>query len=351
MAVAMAVGGGGCDAGRGGEGRASSAVQEEGTAKSERDKEAVGERTNEEAPKEPSADEAVFAGGEVTAGEILKRIGGEARPVGFRPVGNTSIVFKVGLEGGMDAAFKPSWRRRPSGYLAEVAAYRVARLLGLDNVPPAITRRIGKEELRGGLLGEAASAWDDFERLLLWGDDRQVLGAAVYWVKGMQELGLDSREGIESWSSWLRVDGSSVEDEKRTLAADLSNMLAFDYLIGNADRFSGGNMKGDEQGRRLFIRDHDLAFPRRLSDRGHERLIGRLLRAERFSRGFFGRVQGLGREEVEEELGLDPASGQWKRTILDERQLDGLFDRREALLSHITSLIALHGEERVLVFP
>lgn len=302
---------------------------------------------------ETDADEMVFPGTGLAAGEILKRIAG-AEPLSFRSVGNTSIVLKVDLEGEIDAAFKPAWRRRPGGWLLEVAAYRLARLLGLETVPPVVTRRISRQELKGGLeLGrDRGGLWRDYEQELLWEEDGRVPGAAILWVQGMRDLGLERRRGalgMQTWSAWLRVDGEPVPEEARALAADLSNMLAFDYLIGNPDRFSGGNMKGDEKGARLYIRDHDLALPRRLSDRAHGRVLRRLLQAERFSRGFYRRLRGLERERLEKELALDPAAA--KGPILDEHQLNGLFDRREALLSHISSLVALHGEERVLAFP
>jgi hypothetical protein len=126
-------------------------------------------------------------------------------------------------------------------------------------------------------------------------------------------------------------------------------MLCFDYLIGNPDRFSGGNIKGDPQGRFLFFRDHDLAFPRKLSEGVHRRIANRMLWAERFSRGFFHNLRRLTRERFQDELKRDPLSD--KGPLLDDRQLAGLFDRREALLSHITSLIQLYGTDRVLTFP
>jgi len=126
-------------------------------------------------------------------------------------------------------------------------------------------------------------------------------------------------------------------------------MLSFDYLIGNGDRFSGGNIKGDPQGRFLFLRDHDLAFPRKLGEPLHRRIANRMLFAERFSRRFFHNLSELTREAFQREIERDPLSVQGP--LLDDRQLAGLFDRREALLSHITSLIQLHGEDRVLAFP
>ena len=52
------------------------------------------------------------------------------------------MTLRIDLPGSISAAFKPRTDSHPSGWQAEVAAYRVARGLGMHNVPPAIVRRI-----------------------------------------------------------------------------------------------------------------------------------------------------------------------------------------------------------------
>jgi hypothetical protein len=49
---------------------------------------------------------------------------------------------------------------------------------------------------------------------------------------------------------------------------------------------------------------------------------------------------------------LDEGPGpQPARPVLDARVFDQLFDRRDALLSHVAALIEEYGEARVLSFP
>jgi hypothetical protein len=296
---------------------------------------------------EESAGERRFAGTDLVENDILRELL-DAPARTFKPVGNTSVVFKMELAGRFDAAFKPASRERPQGYLHEIAAYRLARLLGLDNVPPAIARGISRQSLREGIGHEQAEQWRDYADQLLWREDGRVRGAAIFWVPGLRDLGLESRRSRETWTGWLRIGGELPEQE-RALAADLSNALAFDYLIGNPDRFSGGNLKGDSSGSRLYLRDHDLGFPRRLPDGVHRRILRRLLQAERFSRAFFRRLQGLTGERLRDEIALDPAAADGP--ILDEDQLKSVFDRRDGLWSYIASLVAVYGEDRVLAFP
>ena len=73
-----------------------------------------------------------------------------ADPVLSRSLGHTSYVLKLSLEGGAVAVFKPR-SRLPLGdhrYKGEIAAYRLATALGLDNVPRAIPRAFDAATLR-----------------------------------------------------------------------------------------------------------------------------------------------------------------------------------------------------------
>jgi hypothetical protein len=301
--------------------------------------EAVGHRLSE-----PSF---TFIGTELDEDWILNQLL-NLSPKGFKSVGATSMVFKMSLGGPIDAAFKAAERTKPRGYLAEIAAYRLARCLGFVNVPPAISRLINRKTIRDGLYTEQTTVWPKLDERLDWDDQGFVHGAAIYWVPAMRDLTIESRREMLRWTQWLDVEGN-IPEENKPLAKDISDMLSFDYLIGNFDRFSGSNIKGDPKGRFLYLRDHDIAFPDKLFDTLHRRIANRMLTTKRFSKSFFHKLMELTPERLKQELDLDPISA--TRPVLDEKQVAGLFDRREALLSHIISLIKLHGEDRVLVFP
>jgi hypothetical protein len=285
---------------------------------------------------------------ELSQDAILVRLA-DAPARTFEPVGSTSVVFRMDLEGTVDAAFKPRTLQHRWGHKAEVAAYRVARLLALDNVPPAITRRIPASELRERLVPEFHDAWDEIHRWTVWDDDEHVTGAAIYWVPGMRSPGLDAPGGIAQLRGWLS-QGGSVPADRAKLAADISTMLAFDYLIGNWDRWSGGNVQGTAAGDRLFIRDHNAAFASPLPISLHRRLRAHLHGAERFSRRFLGRLAQLDGAAVREELSHDPGHAS-DHPILTDAQLSDMMDRRAALLSYVGALIAAHGEAQVVAFP
>src|SRR5580692_10491058 len=80
-----------------------------------------------------------------------------ADPVSSKSIGHTSYVLKLRLEGGAVAVFKPR-SKLPLGdrrYRGEIAAYRLATALGLDNVPRAIPRSFDAAKL-GAMQGDFA---------------------------------------------------------------------------------------------------------------------------------------------------------------------------------------------------
>lgn len=266
----------------------------------------------------------------------------------FDPVGSPLAFFKVNISGTINAAFLPENRDQPRGYAAEIAAYRLARCLGIANVPPSVSRQFREKAIGDKLNPSAAFLWAVIRERVSLRDDGIVRGAFIYWIPAMRYLRLGKSAILRDWSTWLK-NGGELPDDRRMLAADISTMIAFDYLIGNPGRLNGENIHGDSEGARLYFRDHDLAFPRRLSNAVHLRFIRQLTQVERFSRELWRRLRELTPETLNAELNKDPESA--RRPLLDERQIHGLFDRRDAVVSHIGSLISLHGEDRVLVFP
>jgi hypothetical protein len=266
----------------------------------------------------------------------------------FRPVGSSSVVFRMSLHGGVDGAFKPPSRHREHADAAEVAAYRLARVLGLDNVPPVITRRFMRTALQHLLHPDFVASWSKLNDRVAWDGDGGTRGAAIYWVPDMKEAVVEAPAGVSSWLDWLQSPAGPPESG-RVLAADLSTMLAFDYLIGNWDRFSGANIHTDGEARRLIARDHDVAFPARLPENVHRRILERVLRVRKFSRRFIASVTALDADALRASLAENPGSklDPW----LDDLRVGGVMDRRETLLSHVSALMREHGGHSVLAFP
>jgi len=242
------------------------------------------------------------------------------------------------------AALKVRSRDLPHGYQFEIAAYRISRLLGLDNVPPAIYRRATWTEIRRRFKQETIDRRASIQRAVLWDEDGSAPGAAVYWVKGMRPIGFEDKA---RWRSWL-LDGE-IPQGKAALARDLSTMLVFDFLIGNWDRFSGGNLPSDASEQRVFLRDNDRAFSTPLRGPRYEKLLDGLIEAQRFSKDLVRHLAALDRASIEAELARDPSHR--ADPLLSDAQIADVLDRRATILSYIAALIEERGPDEVLFFP
>lgn len=298
---------------------------------------------------EPEA-EPVFAGLTVPISGILQALR-DAPCAVLKPVGTTSVVFRMELGGDIDAAFKPQTKRHPQGYLAEVAAFRIARALGMDNVAPVVPRQMTLDRLRSLLDPEFQSRWNELSAEMVVGPDQIVRGAAIYWIPDMKELGIDTPEGMGHWRRWLGQENGDPpsRDKSKLIAAQVSSMIAFDTLIGNWDRFSGSNAQGDRSGRHLFVRDHNVAFFEPLPAVQSGRLMGRLKQVGRWSRSF---AEGLRRlDETTLRRALSDSADPAGFSALTESQIAGVLDRRRTILSYLAAVIDRYGEANVLTFP
>jgi len=289
-----------------------------------------------------------FAGSAFEVAEIAAALG--RSPLSeLRPVGTTSVVFRADLDAPFRAAVKLSTYDRPLGPAAEAAAYRLARCLGLTTVPPVVLRRVAEQDLERALDQRFAERWQQLSPHILFDPQRTAEAAVTFWIEGMRELPVATRQGREPVLQAL-VQGAAPEPQLQLMAAQLSDLIVFDVVIGNGDRWSGGNVQGDATGQWLYIRDHDLAFASRLRPEVETRLLKQLYRVERFSRGLIGRLRTLSAERFEQEWQRDPQLGrraQWLR----ERVAPGVLERRTAVLRHVQDLVGRHGEQAVLAFP
>lgn len=287
-----------------------------------------------------------FASSELTDDRILEALF-TARLDNLRPIGTSSTTFQMQLAGTIDAAFKPETRLHPRGWAHEVAAYRLAALLGMDQVPPARVRVIERGQLRRHIAPDWEGDPDALLAPLAFNANvpgsTTVRGAAIYWVPNLERATLDQPEGLDRWRAWL-TPGAQLSPEQRILARDLASMCLFDALIGNGDRLSGGNLRTATNGmQRVIIRDHNLAFPVRWSDGQRGRILDELQRSRRFPRALVEGLRALDAASLER-ASHDEIVGD----LLDDAQREAVLDRRATILSWIGALVDEHGEDAVL---
>jgi hypothetical protein len=256
-----------------------------------------------------------------------------------KAIGHTSVVFKLTFADGSRAAFKPASHRGPARFRGEIAAYRLALALGLDNVPPAFEHDFVAADLRAALDPAAATLFAD-EAIV--SDAGLVRGALIPWVEGLEFPPLERDPLHAQWSAALEHDAPANDGgvtDLASLAAQMSTLIVFDVLDGNWDRWSGGNI-GRVKDTYLYI-DNDGAFfpnpPAKAMARGWERLD----EVDRFSKDLVSRLRAFD----DADGGVLAASG------LGDAAIKGFRERRTRVLAAIDAKIARYGEPSVLVFP
>jgi hypothetical protein len=177
-------------------------------------------------------------------------------------------------------------------YRYNIAAYRIARLLGLTNVPVSVERKVGDTP-----------------------------AAVTWWVDGvlMDEEERLKREKDHTAPRWPRV---------RTLGY-LQVMRVFDELIANADR-NAGNQLWTNDGT-LWMIDHTRAF--RL-----QRALKKPQNLERCDRAVWKGLQ---------ELTLESVTAAVEETLTKD-EIRALIARRNLLVTLFGYMIETRGEATIL---
>jgi hypothetical protein len=268
-----------------------------------------------------------------------------AAPTWGKSIGHTSVVFKLRLAGGFEAAYKPRSKRGAGRYKGEIAAYRLGVALGLPNVPPAMPRTFSYATLLAALGGKDSDAGALLVDEAVTDEAGRLPGAIIPWIPRLGFLALEKDPLLSQWKGWLGTT-DDVPEDKRSLAAQISTLIVFDYLTGNWDRWSGENVGFDsKQGMVLFI-DNDGAFydtppPGPLASQRR-----RLEAVTRFSRGFVASLRRLDAGALRAAMGEEAAGA----PLLGPRSLAGVAARRDEALRLIDRLVARLGEAKVLAF-
>lgn len=277
-----------------------------------------------------------------------------AVPITSKSIGHTSVVFRVDFESDAEklrAAYKPESKRGHKRYRAEVAAYRLAKALGIGNVPPATIRVFRREALRASAMNDTELDAPGVPHALALFDaevmDRsgRVYGALMPWIPKLEFIPLESPAEKARWKTELTSAGDLTEDRRR-LASQISTLVVFDALTGNWDRWSGANVGIDKATGTLLYVDNDAAFFDPIPPLFAAQLT--LLRGvDRFSRVLVSRLRALDALSMADAIGEEEPGV----PLLSAHGIAAADQRRKDILAIIDAKIAALTEPAVLFFP
>ncbi len=278
--------------------------------------------------------------------------------------GGRSLGFRITLANGARGYFKPAQSFSAARWYSEVAAHHLDRELGFERAPPSVARQMYWPQLR-------RVARDD-ERVneVEVDDDQMVVGAFIHWIEG----GLTPWQLGQGWERWVRVEGgmhispyqrprdyrgllneemydfeteigdhpeAEAEPEDPAHVGELSDLIVFDFLISNVDRWSGSytNVRRRGTDGALVFLDNAAGFWR------NERLglmDARLQALQRFRRPTVEALERFRVRRFRERLATESVQ------VLDEGQIAGVEARRRAVLLHVRAMRQRFGE-RVFV--
>jgi hypothetical protein len=259
--------------------------------------------------------------------------------------GGSSLSFRIEFADGSRAAWKPTQTNRQTIPRKEVAAYRLNRLLGLNAVPPAAPRAVAREELLAHLHPESVALLPRIEAETIFGPGGKTVGTASYWIPVIKDSGFDTPVGQKLAQAWLS-QGERIPADQREIAAQLSDLVVFDFLTANPDRYSGGNMKMSPDGKRLFFMDNTMSFF--VEPAGNEKTRETLLRTQRFSRATYAALDRISVPTLEQVLAEETGT---PYEILTPAEIHAVVARRDVVRQYVSVLIGHFGANEVLAFP
>ncbi|MBN2717740.1 MAG: hypothetical protein JXX14_17955 [Deltaproteobacteria bacterium] len=250
---------------------------------------------------------------------------------GFRqvkPLSSRSLSLRLIFPGGESAIFKPLLQGDSSGRL-EVAYYRLATLLGVETVPVSVMTAVYPDRIDRALAAQGDEVSKQFLESVALDEKGRVWGAMIQWLEGLAPIGAEDARGR------LDVVRLFSDERYRPLQRYLSDTVLLDYLLGNWDRFSGGNLYRFSNRPGLALIDHNEAFYR-LNERQQQMLEDSLNAVPCVSAELAQKMRGLTAEKLKSAV----EQTKWPGELLRPGEIRNILIRKDTLLAFIDSRVA-----------
>lgn len=246
---------------------------------------------------------------------------------------STLYVFHMDLGDGVEISFQPEQTRLESFWRREITSYHLARILGIENrVPPTIGKRVPLSAF--GRFGRGTNLVVDREGM--------VYGSASVWVPVLHGAQMHEAPARREWSGWMNP-ANPIPARSRERARQVAEVLVFDYLAANYDRWNCCNIAVDENNDLVF-RDNDAGWlPRVINTLGSPSVTRRV------PRYLYESMQRATPEALRASVARDPLAG--RVHLVASGAYEGYERRRTAMLASLRRMIARYGEDAVLAWP
>ncbi|MFO0591591.1 MAG: hypothetical protein U0441_28855 [Polyangiaceae bacterium] len=260
--------------------------------------------------------------------------------------GGGSVSMRLKFKDGKKAALKAEQTGHPTDPRSEIAAYHLDRLLGFGRTAAVVGRRFDMAKIRAALVASKAEPafLERLDKLVV--RDGHLDAALIAW----HTAPLVEEETAPAWATTL-ADKDPVTKDMLTLLKDWSDLVVFDFLVDNPDRFSGGNILRLDKGGPIVFLDQGAAFGRgRLAAK--QTTMDRLSKVCRFRRETLSALKKVGSAagkdgslgaQLAKSLAKDPLS-----PVLDDAQIRGVDERMKMLEAHVKACSAKMGEAVLL---
>ena len=290
--------------------------------------------------------------------------------------GGSTLVYRLIKDKTTIAAYKPFQKRFQSNYRSEIAAYRLCPVMkcGFD-VPVNLPVVFEFQEFSRLYARNASNPKAEFTEIIPTpnGDgSHRVDGTFKQWIPEYADFPIELKS---LWRAWLNP-GTTREDLQRPaseivpevakkhelgarfanklaphlenltkyeLARQISNLIVFDFLVNNWDRFSGvpklyGINCQIVHGRLMSI-DNGAAFAKTPNSKPRQHLE----QIQRFSRLTYDAIRAFDKESLTKALFPSPSP-------LELEKIDTFWALRDAYLNYVEQCIEKNGEDETFFF-
>ena len=290
--------------------------------------------------------------------------------------GGSTLVYRLIKDKTTIAAYKPFQKRFQSNYRSEIAAYRLCPVMkcGFD-VPVNLPVVFEFQEFSRLYARNASNPKAEFTEIIPTpnGDgSHRVDGTFKQWIPEYADFPIELKS---LWRAWLNP-GTTREDLQRPaseivpevakkhelgarfadklaphlenltkyeLARQISNLIVFDFLVNNWDRFSGvpklyGINCQIVHGRLMSI-DNGAAFAKTPNSKPRQHLE----QIQRFSRLTYDAIRAFDKESLTKALFPSPSP-------MELEKIDTFWALRDAYLNYVEQCIEKNGEDETFFF-